>query len=72
MDWLVSLMMLWWYWAAGNKIKGIWLYSVGINVTWIIYAVTIKEYGLILSSSIIGAIAIRNHIKWGNDERKES
>lgn len=71
MDWFVSGMMLVWYWAAGYKWKYIWLFSIAINVVWIIYAMQIKEYGLIASSAIIGGIGVRNHIKWRRDDERQ-
>ena len=64
MDWFISALMILWYWLAGNKWKYTWHLSVFVNLVWIVYAITIGEYGLIPSSAIIGGIAVRNLILW--------
>ena len=67
MDWFISFVMLVWYWLNGNKWKYTWLLSFFINILWTYYAITIKQYGLIPSSVLLGAVAIRNHFKWTRD-----
>ena len=68
MDWMLSVIMIIFYWLNGNKWKYIWLYSIGMNVLWIIYSAIIQEYGLIPSSAFVLVVSIRNHFKW----RKEN
>jgi len=67
MDWFISFVMIVWYWLNGNKWKYTWLMSFFINILWTYYAITIKQYGLIPSSVILGLVALRNHFKWIKD-----
>ena len=64
MDWILSVVMIIFYWLNGNKWKYIWHYSIGANILWIIYAIMIKQYGLIPSSAMVGVISVRNLFKW--------
>lgn len=68
MDWFISAVMVTFYWLNGNKWKHIWLMSMGVSLMWIIYALLIKQYGLIPSSVIILAVSIRNHFKWNKGD----
>jgi hypothetical protein len=68
MDWILSALMIGFYWLNGNKWKWIWFYSIGCNILWIIYAIQIKQYGLIPSSVMIAGVAVRNHLKWTEEK----
>jgi hypothetical protein len=64
MDWFISAVMILFYWVNGNKWKYTWQMSIGICLLWIGYAISIGEYGLIISNIVIMGIALRNLFKW--------
>jgi hypothetical protein len=73
MDWILSALMIGFYWLNGDKWKYVWYYLIGCNLLWIYYAIDIKQYGLIPSSTLICAVAVRNLFKWRQDyERQKS
>ncbi len=64
MDWLISIISCIILWLMGNKSK--WGPRLGIlnQTLWIIYAVSIEQYGLLLGVLTYTVIHIRNCIKW--------
>jgi hypothetical protein len=67
MSWVLSFTSALMLWMMGNKSK--WGPRLGLanQVLWIIYAVTIKEWGLIPGVILYAIVHIRNLIQW---ERK--
>jgi hypothetical protein len=68
MSWIMGGMVVVFYFFAGNKSKWTWAWAILMNIMWIIYGAMIKEYGLCASSIILGAVAVRNYLKWKEEK----
>lgn len=64
MDWFLSVTSCLMLWLMGDKSK--WGPVVGVcnQCLWVIYAVKIQEYGLLLGVFAYTGIHIRNFAKW--------
>jgi hypothetical protein len=62
--WILSLISGLMLWLMGNKSK--WGPRIGIlnQFLWIIYAIGLKQWGLLLCTAIYGFVHIRNLWKW--------
>ena len=72
MDWILSGLSMIMLWMMGNKNK--YAPTVGIinQIFWIYYAISIKQYGLLIGTIGYLVIHIRNAIKWKNEETKSA
>lgn len=64
MDWILSVTSCLMLWLMGSKSK--WGPRVGIlnQVLWFVYAISLKEWGLILGVTAYTVIHVRNCLRW--------
>lgn len=65
MAWILSLTSGVMLWLMGNKSK--WGPRVGLanQVLWVVYALWLKQYGLLPGVILYAAIHVRNMARWG-------
>ena len=56
---------------AGMKSQWGWFIGLGVQVLWIIFAITTDQYGFVLSACAYGLVNWNNLRKWRNEKRKE-
>jgi hypothetical protein len=64
MDWILSITSMITLWLMGNKNKYAPIVGIVSQILWIYYAVSIKQYGLIIGTVGYLIIHIRNSFKW--------
>jgi hypothetical protein len=64
MDWILSIISMVMLWLMGNKNKYAPLIGILSQVLWIYYAISIKQYGLLIGTIGYLIIHIRNAVKW--------
>lgn len=57
---------------AGSKNLWGWAVSFSAQAAWMVFAITTKQYGFILSALAYGWVYSRNYLKWRSDQRKEA
>lgn len=73
----------WWSWGltavgvtglylAGRKVWWSWLVGLGVQVPWVIYAVTTKQYGFVVSAFAYGFVYAKNARAWWHDHQMQS
>lgn len=64
MDWILSITSCFMLWLMGSKSK--WGPRVGIanQALWFVYAIGLKEWGLLLGVTAYTVIHVRNCWKW--------
>jgi|MudIll2142460700_1097286.scaffolds.fasta_scaffold03130_6 hypothetical protein len=70
MDWVLSFTVVLTMYLLGRKNKWGWVVSALNSILWIYYAISIKQYGLIPSSVILGANAVISGYQWFKDDLK--
>ena len=68
-SYILSVLSLISLWLMGNK--SIWGIRIGLlnQVLWIVYALMLEQYGLLIGVFAYTIIHIRNLEKWTNDAR---
>jgi hypothetical protein len=56
-------------WLIGNKNKAGFVLGLLNQILWTWYALTLKQYGLLVGVIAYTVIYIRNLIKWNKDEK---
>jgi hypothetical protein len=64
MDWILSLLSMIMLWTMGNKNRFGPLIGIASQLLWIYYALSLKQYGLLLGTLGYLIIHVRNFIKW--------
>lgn len=54
-------------WIAGDKKRLGWALGILGEAFWVVYAVWLHQWGLILGAVMYAAIYARNFVKWGSD-----
>lgn len=57
-------------WLAGRKRKSGWAVGASIQVLWVAYAVSTRQYGFIISAFAYGFFYVRNYLRWRAEETK--
>ena len=68
-------MTWWWSWLltsigvaglflAGSKRKLGWAIGMGVQVLWLIYAMSTRQWGFIVSAFAYGSVYARNYLRW--------
>ena len=52
------------FWLAGNKWRVGWLLAILSEFGWVLYALWLKQYGLLISCIFFVILFYRNWIKW--------
>lgn len=73
---------MWWSWVlasiglfgllmAGRSYWWAWLINLGVQILWIVYAITTEQYGFIMSAVAYGLVYGYNALRWKRqqDER---
>lgn len=53
---------------TGKKLKIGWLFGLGTSILWVIFALTTKQYGFIISAAVFGYLHIKNYIEWNKKD----
>jgi hypothetical protein len=64
MDWILSIVSMVMLWMMGNKNKYAPFIGIIAQVLWIYYAISLKQYGLLVGTIGYLVIHIRNAVKW--------
>jgi len=69
MDWILSVVSCIQLWLTGNKSK--WGQAMGIAIQglWVVYALRIRQPGLILGCVVYTVIYVRNTAKWWREDK---
>jgi len=51
-------------WLAGSKRLAGWAVGVGVQVLWLAYAVTTRQWGFVASAFAYGFVYARNLVRW--------
>lgn len=70
MDYAVSALSVVLLWLMGNKWKFAPLFGIAIQGLWIYYAISVKQYGLLIGSVAYLIVHIRNTFKWLREGKK--
>lgn len=73
-------MTWWWSWIlaavgitgiflAGSGRKLGWAFGIGAQVLWIMYAVTTRQWGFLVTALAYAAVYSRNWMRWRREER---
>ena len=65
MDFIAAILELTAVWLIGNKNRNGFLLALMCNIAWIIVAVKVSLWGLLLTMGAFIFINIRNYRKWG-------
>jgi hypothetical protein len=68
-SYLLSIVSLVTLWLIGNKNKAGFVLGLLNQILWTWYALTLKQYGLLVGVIAYTVIYIRNLIKWNKDEK---
>lgn len=66
-SWLLASIGLYGLWQAGSKKQIGWLIGVGVQVLWVVYAITSRQYGFIAAACGYGFVNTRNYLRWRNE-----
>lgn len=69
MDWILSLLSCIMLWMMGNRNKYAPLLGIFAQVLWIYYAISLKQYGLLLGALLYTVVHIRNTILWWKEDK---
>lgn len=66
MDWALAIIGITGLALAGQKrTRGYgWMVGIAVQVLWVIYALTTKQYGFLLSAFMYGAVNTVNFVTW--------
>lgn len=64
MSWLISILSILMLWQMGNGNK--WGPRLGLatSLLWVVYALQLRQYGLLPGVVVVGAVHFRNMVKW--------
>ena len=65
---LASLGLLSLY-LTGKKMKSGWVVGLANSFLWIVYGISSKQYGFIVSAFVFIAVQLNNYINWSEQER---
>jgi len=65
-SWVLSLLGILCTVLIGKKYWWAWLISNCVNVLWIIFSITTKQYGFLLTSVVYAVLYWNNMVKWRN------
>lgn len=68
MDWILSIVSMLVLWFMGNKSKYGPILGIAGQVLWIYYAISLRQYGLLIGTVGYLIIHIRNTMKWSKGE----
>ena len=68
MDWILSGTSALMLWLMGNKSRYAPLIGLGNQCLWILYALRIRQYGLLPGIAAYTVIHARNAWKWWHDD----
>jgi hypothetical protein len=71
MDWIISGLSLIVIWTMGNKSWYAPFIGIFSQVFWVYYALSLKQYGLLIATIGYLFIHIRNAYKWNVTDKKE-
>ncbi len=69
-SYLLAALALYVAWQLGRKKASAWLVGMGMQLAWIAYAVSTRQYGFIASSLTFLALNWHNYLKWRREEVK--
>lgn len=53
---------------AGNKVRFGWLLGIASEAAWAVYAVWIRQWGLLLGCLFYAVVYLRNYVKWKHED----
>ena len=65
-SWVGNLFIIIGLWKIGNKTRTAFLYSIGGETLWTIYALGAGNYALAFICCVFNGMALRNYFKWGH------
>lgn len=63
-SWLLALLGLFGLWLAGNRNMWAWRIGIAVQVLWVAYALTTRQWGFIASALGYAGVNLRNLLKW--------
>ncbi len=55
---------------AGKKNKAGWAVGIGAQGLWLVYAITTRQWGFVVSVAVYGSVYCRNWLAWRRDEQE--
>ena len=72
MDYFLSVLSVAHLWLMGNKWKYAPMFGIVVQVIWIYYSISSRQYGLLIGSCVYLLVNIRNTFKWIKESKKVS
>lgn len=69
--WAINIIFLIVLWMTGNKMRSGWLLGLFLQLLWVMYAITTKQYAFLVAVIPVTIMYSRNWILWGKPEFKE-
>ncbi len=63
-SWLLTAVGVFGLWAAGSKQSWGWLIGLGAQGLWVVYALSTRQYGFLVSAFAYGTVYARNFANW--------
>lgn len=63
-SYLLSAIGIYGLYLAGKKVKWAWLVGASAQTLWIVYALSTKQYGFIVSAIAYAFVYLKNHYEW--------
>lgn len=64
LPWVMSCVTITAMWLQGSKWKHAWLLTLGNQVLWLTWIITVQAWGLLPMTCAIVFVATRNHFNW--------
>lgn len=67
-SWVLTIIGITGWWMVGSRRRSGFVVGMGVQVLWIVYAVTTRQWGFVASAFLYGSVAARNWLAWAPDE----
>lgn len=64
LSWIVTIVGLWGFWMAGNKVWWAWYINIGNQLLWVAFAIVSGYYAFLLGTAFYLAVFIKNAYQW--------
>ena len=69
-SWLVTVVGLFGFWLAGNKVWWAWYVNIANQVMWVIFAVVSGYYAFLLGTAFYLFVFVKNAIQWTREHNE--
>lgn len=70
-SWVLTFIGVTGLYLAGRKVWWSWFIGLGVQVLWVAYALTTRQYGFVVSAFVYGFVYAKNGFGWRREHNQE-